>query len=91
MARFVVELRYLDPDRRTEVRPQHLVYVRDLAARGSVVSAGPWADGTGSLTIYDTATEDHVRRLVADDPYTVAGVVELVSLREWTPVVHREL
>jgi uncharacterized protein len=87
---FVVEQRYVDQQRRTEVRARHLEYLRGLAADGRVVAAGPWAAGTGSLIVYDVADEAATRAVLAADPYTTGGVTELVSLRAWNPVVQRE-
>ncbi len=87
---FVVEQRYVDQQRRTEVRPQHLEYVRGLAADGRVVAAGPWVAGTGSLTVYDVPDEAAAHAMLAADPYTTGGVTELVSFREWNPVIRRE-
>jgi len=86
---FVVEQRYVDQQRRTEVRATHLEYLRGLAADGRVVAAGPWVAGTGSLIVYEAPDEMAVRAMLAADPYTTGGVTELVSLREWNPVIQR--
>jgi uncharacterized protein len=86
---FVVEQRYVDQQRRTEARQRHLEYLRGLAADGRVVAAGPWVAGTGSLIVYDALDEAAARAMLAADPYTTGGVTELMSLREWNPVVQR--
>ena len=86
---FIVEQRYVDQQRRTEARPQHLEYLRGLAAEGRVVAAGPWVAGTGSLIVYDAPDEGGARTMLAADPYTTGGVTELVSLQEWNPVIQR--
>jgi uncharacterized protein YciI len=86
---FVVEQRYVDQQRRTEVRPRHLEYLRGLAAEGRVVAAGPWVAGTGSLIVYDAPDEATARAMLAADPYTTGRVTELISLREWSPVIQR--
>jgi len=87
---FVVEQRYVDAQRRAECRPRHLEYVRGLAADRVLVAAGPWTADTGSLMVYEVPDEDAARALLAADPYTTGGVTELVSLREWNPVVRRD-
>jgi uncharacterized protein YciI len=49
--------------------------------------SGPFADDSGALLIYDAPNLEEAQRLVAKDPYVVAGVVQEVALREWTIVV----
>lgn len=90
MSWFVAELRYADPVRRAEVRPAHLAYVRELAERGALVLAGPWTDGTGSMMIYEVPSEAEATQLLAQDPYSQSGVIELIRLREWSPVIRRD-
>lgn len=89
MTWFVLEQRYLDQDKRAANRPAHLEYLNGLAADARLVAAGPWVAGTGSLIVYDVPDEDSARALWAADPYTTGGVTELVSIREWNPVVQR--
>ena len=87
MPLFAREFRFLDQARRMEVRPAHRDHLRALLGDGRLRMAGPWADDTGALVVYDVADEDEARRLVAADPYTEAGgVVEEIALREWTLV-----
>jgi len=90
VAWFVLEQRYVDQQRRAEARARHLEYLRGLAADGRLVAAGPWVAGGGSLIVYDVADEQAARALLAADPYTTHGVTELVSVREWNPVIQRE-
>jgi uncharacterized protein len=86
MTVFVREMRFGDP-RRLEIRPAHRDHLRELFEAGKVRSAGPFADDSGGLIVYEVADEDEARRLVADDPYTAAGVVEEVRLTEWTVIL----
>nr|WP_086859285.1 YciI family protein [Streptomyces milbemycinicus] len=57
-----------------------------LREAGELVAAGPWADDTGALLVFDVERERLDRILEADPYYGVAGV-EVVRVREWTPVV----
>lgn len=86
MARFVVQLAFKNNERRLEVRPAHRDYLRRLTAEGKLVSAGPWADDTGALLIYETADEAELRDILVADPYTPADVYDIVLLREWQPL-----
>jgi uncharacterized protein len=83
---FAVELRFTDNDRRLEVRPAHREYLATLHASGRLVSAGPWADETGAMLLYDVADEGELRDVIDKDPYTPAEVVEITAVREWRPL-----
>jgi len=50
------------------------------------VAAGPFADQTGALLIYDVADEAELRDILAKDPYTPADVYEIAALNEWQPL-----
>lgn len=87
MSHFVLEYRYADQDARARARPDHLAYMNRLFEQGSVVLAGPMADGVGAMVVIAAQDEDAARRIVADDPYTAAGVSADATLREWHVVV----
>jgi uncharacterized protein YciI len=86
VARFVREIRFKNEDRRLGVRPAHRAYLAELLATRKLVTAGPWADDTGALHIFDVANEAELRALLAADPYTIADVCDEVSVREWQPI-----
>ena len=88
MAQYVVQLRFdLDrTDQRMEVRPAHREYLAALKADGKLVAAGPFADQTGALLVYDVADEAELRDILAKDPYTPADVYEIATLSEWQPL-----
>lgn len=86
MAIFAVQLRFTDNDRRMQVRPAHREYLTSLHAAGKLVTAGPWADDTGALLIYDVADETELHDVIAADPYTPAKVCEIAASTEWTPL-----
>jgi uncharacterized protein YciI len=88
MTRFVLELAFTrDNERRLEVRPAHREYLRGLHLDGRLESAGPWADDSGALLVYRVADRAEMDAILAGDPYTRAGVVEVASLREWRPIL----
>ncbi|HEY8374195.1 MAG TPA: muconolactone Delta-isomerase family protein [Pseudonocardiaceae bacterium] len=87
MARFAVQLVFgADRERRLEVRPAHREYLKGLAERGVLLAAGPWADDSGALLVYEVADRDELQRVLDEDPYTPAKVVQEITVREWTPV-----
>jgi uncharacterized protein YciI len=87
MARFVLQLTFKNNARRLEVRPAHREYLRSLADQGRLVTAGPFADDTGALLVYEAADEAEVHDILAADPYTAADVYDIQQLREWTPIL----
>jgi uncharacterized protein YciI len=88
MARFVREIAFdAGDERRLAVRPRHRAHLRTLFERGKLVTAGPWADDRGALLIYEVADSAEMEELIAADPYTGAGVVTEVGLREWRPIL----
>jgi uncharacterized protein YciI len=87
MARFVLQLSFKNNARRLEVRPAHREYLRSLLDQGRLVTAGPFADDTGALLVYEAADEAEVRDILAADPYTAADVYDIEQLREWRPIL----
>lgn len=86
MAYFAVQLRFTDTERRLQVRPAHRDYLNALRAAGKLVTAGPFADQSGALLLYDVADEAELRQILADDPYTPADVYEIAAFKEWQPL-----
>jgi uncharacterized protein YciI len=88
MALFVVVWRYTDDTSLVdETRPLHREYLMGMVERGEVRQAGPWADGTGGLLVFEVATEAELVALLDADPYTKAGVVVDQQIHEWKAVV----
>lgn len=83
MAKFVATFTYVDMDKRAQTRPRHLEYLRQLYADGKLHEAGAFADQRGAMIVYETATEQLARDLLAADPYNQAGVIGDIQLREW--------
>ncbi|MFY1688223.1 YciI family protein [Plantactinospora sp. WMMB782] len=83
----VVEVRFTgDPTERLAARPAHRELLARLHAEGGLVAAGPWADDSGALLLFDT-DEATAREALDTDPYYRAPGVSVVSVRHWTPVV----
>ncbi|UJW29934.1 YciI family protein [Saccharothrix sp. AJ9571] len=82
---FVLELEFDDDERRLAARPAHRDRLRQLHAEGLLKLAGPWADDSGALLVFDT-DEAGVRRIMEEDPYYSVAGVKVASLREWQPI-----
>ena len=90
MARFAAMLTFGDPERVAETRPRHRAYLERLLTEGKLHESGPWTDGTGALIIYEAADRAEVEALLDADPYTAAGVVSRVEIKEWNRVFAAE-
>jgi uncharacterized protein YciI len=82
----VVELAFGDDPARLAARPAHRRTLARLRERGTLVMAGPWADDSGALLVFD-AERSEVDEVLATDPYYATEGVRVVGLREWRPVV----
>ncbi|MCG8924642.1 YciI family protein [Lentzea sp. CC55] len=88
MARFAVELVFgTDSEKRLAVRPAHREYIASLAEKGVVLAAGPYADDTGALIIYEAADETALQEVIAADPYSPANVVTKWDVRPWNALL----
>ena len=83
---FIVELAFTASAERLVARPAHREFLARLHQEGRLVAAGPWANDTGALLIFDVKREDLDRILDSDPYYRVAGV-EIVRVCEWMLVV----
>jgi len=84
---FVVELAFgTNPDR-LALRPAHRQMLQELHKKKKVLMAGPWADDSGALLLFDAETKDHVKTLMDEDPYYKAPGVTIKTIRAWTPVI----
>lgn len=82
----VLELAFDDSPQRFAARPAHRQRLAALHASGALVMAGPFADDSGALLVFDGERAD-VEAVLADDPYYSVDGVRVVGLREWLPVV----
>ncbi|MDH2424974.1 YciI family protein [Sphaerisporangium sp. TRM90804] len=87
MPRFVLHMTFRNDDARLAVRPAHREHLRELQSKGTLLTAGPWADDSGALHVYQADDEAEVRSILARDPYTAVDGYEVTFLKEWTVIV----
>lgn len=63
---------------------EHAAFMNALTAEGFVVLGGPLGDGAEVLLIVAADGEDTVRARLAEDPWTVSGLLALKSVEPWT-------
>lgn len=87
---FAVMLEYgASPERIAEVRPEHRAYLAGLLEAGKLVQAGKFADDSGGLLIYETEDYAAAQEILANDPFSMKGVVTGASIKEWSIVLDR--
>jgi uncharacterized protein YciI len=72
---------------RLDVRPDHVAYLKDLNAAGTLKFAGPFLDDhgnpCGSLVVIDAADKPAAAAIAAGDPYAKAGLFAAVEIQPW--------
>jgi len=84
---FAVELEFSGDPARLELRAGHRKKLAALHEAGRLRLAGPWADESGALLVFDVPNEAAVREILADDPYYRATGVTVARIVEWNVVV----
>ncbi|GAA3826478.1 hypothetical protein GCM10022226_54000 [Sphaerisporangium flaviroseum] len=85
-AMYVVELEFTSDPRRLAARPAHRERLLAWHREGVLVMAGPWADDSGALLVFDVADEAALRRLIDADPYFRAPGVSVRRTSPWSPL-----
>ncbi|MFD4430711.1 YciI family protein [Nocardia sp. NPDC058497] len=73
-------------DRATN-RPEHRGWLNALVDAGTVLTSGPYPDGTGALLIFRAEDAPSLTTLLAEDPFAKLGLIEAVRVVEWLPVM----
>lgn len=89
MSKFVVNLTYSDNDElRQATRPSHREYLRSLLADGKLHEAGPFADDSGAVIVYNAESREEAEAILAADPFsTTHGIVTSAVINEWNKVL----
>jgi uncharacterized protein YciI len=64
----------------------HKAYVRELIVKGHQAKSGYWAELGGGMLLFQAASLDEARAIVAQDPLIRNGCV-IYELHEWRVVV----
>ena len=62
---------------------EHADFIDAYVDRGLMVLGGPFADSSGSLSIWEGLPADDVRAIVDEDPFVANGVFRIVDVRDW--------
>ena len=84
---WIVELAFSEAPERLVARPAHREVLAGLHAAGAVKMAGPLADDSGAVLVFDVAGREEVDAILAADPYYTTAGVAVVKVREWAPIL----
>ena len=71
-----------------EVRPTHRAFLSGLLEQGINVASGPLVgEIPGALLLINAESEADVERVLNEDPFYVAEVIQARLIREWNPVI----
>lgn len=88
MATFAVVYTFSDNEAvRLETRPKHREYLKGILEAGNIALSGPFVDDSGALIVIEADSLADAERIVANDPYRAAGVVDNALIREWNIVM----
>jgi uncharacterized protein len=75
---------------RIATRPAHLAYLASLGARvkaGGALLTPDQQAVVGSLLIFEGDSDEEIAKLLANDPYSKAGLFEDVDIKPWRQAV----
>lgn len=74
-------------DGRDTHRAAHRAWLATLLEQKTLVSSGPYADGSGALLLVEGTDAADVEALFAQDPFAIENLIESARFDEWTPVM----
>ncbi|WP_019929796.1 YciI family protein [Nocardia sp. BMG111209] len=85
---FAVHYTYTDATAagRDEHRPAHRDWLSGRVDAGVVLSTGPYTDGSGALLLFRADDAEALEKVLAQDPFSRAGVIDAVRFAQWQPV-----
>lgn len=84
---YLVELAFDGNPGRLEARPAHRELLRKLHGEGLVLAAGPFADESGAVLIYNVGSQAELDQVIEQDAYFRAPGVRIIRQQEWSPVI----
>ncbi|MFC4374698.1 YciI family protein [Nocardia halotolerans] len=72
---------------RTTHRPEHREWLNALVAAGTVLTSGPYPDGSGALLLFRAEDAPALSALLEQDPFALLGLIDAVRVVEWLPVL----
>jgi uncharacterized protein YciI len=70
-----------------EIRPTHRQYLGELLKNGKLAISGPFVDDSGALIVYEADSQEEAEALIANDPFSKAGVFAEWRIKPWNVVM----
>lgn len=86
---FAVLYTYAESDAavRDEHRPAHRAWLKDLVDQGTVLTSGPYPDGSGALILIRAQDQAAAEKLFAHDPFAQHKALHSARIVEWNPTM----
>ncbi|MVU76876.1 hypothetical protein GPX89_06410 [Nocardia sp. ET3-3] len=68
-------------------RPDHRAWLNNLVDEGTVLTSGPYPDGTGALILVQEDSLDAVTKLFENDPFARENLLADKRIVEWVPTM----
>ena len=72
---------------RKQLRPSHLARLEELDAEKRLITAGPFADKTGSLIVFEADSPQEAIAWAEADPYVSGGVFSRYEVKPFIQVL----
>jgi len=72
---------------RDEHRPAHRAWLKDLVDQGTVLTSGPYPDGSGALILVRAQDLAAAQDLFANDPFALHKALHEARIVEWNPTM----
>jgi uncharacterized protein YciI len=61
----------------------HAAFMDGLVDDGFIIVGGPIGDGQTTLHVVEAASENQIRARLAEDPWAIAGLLQVGSIEPW--------
>lgn len=68
-------------------RAEHRNWLGSLVDAGTLLTSGPYPDGSGALLIFRIESESELGELLERDPFAREELIDAVRVAEWLPVL----
>ncbi|WP_459547162.1 YciI family protein [Nocardia sp. X0981] len=68
-------------------RPRHRAWLAGLVEDGTLLSSGPYPDGSGALLLFRAPDSTALTEFLGGDPFAREQLIDEVRAVEWQPVL----
>lgn len=79
---YIAHMKIIDKVKDEEVLEEHITYLEDQIAKGTILAKGPFTDHTGGMIIFNVETLEEAQRIAANDPVARESS-RIFNFKEW--------